>query len=84
MNEVQYIEQYLNRALAPEEHVLMEARLLIDPALRDKVLWQQRSHELVRAYSRKQIRLEIEKAHDRLFIESRFSAFRQTIKNIFR
>lgn len=84
MNETQHIEQYLNRTLAPEEHVLMEARLLIDPALRDTVLWQQRSHELVRAYSRKQIRLEIEKAHHRLFSESRFSSFKQQIKNIFR
>jgi hypothetical protein len=84
MNEVQQIEQYLNRTLAPEEQVLMEARLLLEPALRDKVLWQQRSHELIRAYSRKQIRLEIEKAHERLFSESRFSAFRRHIKHIFR
>ena len=84
MNEVQHIDQYLNRALSPEEHVLMEARLLIDPALRDKVLWQKRSYELIRAYSRKQIRLEIEAAHRRLFRENQFSAFRQTIKNIFK
>lgn len=84
MNEVQHIDQYLNRALSPEEHVLMEARLLIDPALHDKVLWQKRSYELIRAYGRKQIRLEIEAAHRRLFSENQFSAFRQTIKNIFK
>ncbi len=84
MNETQHIEQYLNRALAPEDHLLMEAQLLIDPTLRDKVLWQERSHELVRAYSRKQIRAEIEKAHQRLFSESRFSAFRKKIQHIFK
>lgn len=84
MNETQHIEQYLNRALAPEDHLLMEAQLIIDPTLRDKVLWQERSHLLIKAYSRKQIRSEIEKAHQRLFSESRFSAFRKKIQHIFK
>jgi hypothetical protein len=84
MNDVQHIERYLNSALAPEDHLLMEAQLIIDPALRDKVLWQERSHELIRAYSRKQIRSEIEKAHQRLFSESRFSTFRKKIQHIFK
>lgn len=83
MNEVQLIEQYLSRSLPPEEHLLVEARMIAEPALRDKVLWQQRSHELIRTYSRKQIRREIEAAYQHLFTESRFSAFRQHIKNIF-
>lgn len=84
MNDTQHIEHYLDGTLSPEEHVLMEARLLIDAALREKVLWQQRSHELVRAYGRQQLRLEIARVQKRVFTESRFSAFTQTIKNIFR
>lgn len=84
MNDTQHIQHYLEDALPPEERILMEARLLIDPALREKMLWQQRSHELVRAYGRQQLRLEIAQVQKRLFTESRFSAFTQTIKNIFR
>lgn len=84
MNDTQQIEGFLDRTLSPQEQLLMEARLLIDRGLQEKVQWQQRSHELIRAYGRKQLRLDIERAQQRVFTEKAFSSFRQIINTIFR
>lgn len=83
MSETQYLENYLMGTLAPEENLVMDARLLLDADLHDKVMWQQRTYELVKTYSRKQLKMEIEKVHTKLFSEKRFSSFRQKIKAIF-
>lgn len=83
MSETQYLENYLTGALAPEDSLVMDARLLIDVDLHNKVIWQQRTYELVKTYSRKQLKMEIEKVHNKLFSEKKFSSFRQKIKAIF-
>lgn len=84
MNDTQQIEAFLDKSLSPQDHLLMEARLLIDTGLQEKVLWQKRSHELINAYGRKQLRIDIERAQQRVFTEKAFSTFRQIIKTIFR
>lgn len=84
MNDTQQIEGFLDRSLSPQEQLLMEARLLIDTGLQEKVRWQQRSHELIKAYGRKQLRMDIERAQQRVFTEKAFGTFRQIINSIFR
>lgn len=83
MNDTKQIEDYLNGTLSPEEHLLMQARLLTEPSLNEQMLWQQRSYELVRAYARQQLRAEIASIQKRLFTESRFSSFKKRIQSIF-
>ncbi|MES2133368.1 MAG: hypothetical protein V4506_13555 [Bacteroidota bacterium] len=83
MCEAQYLENYLTGTLSPEDSLVMDARVLLDMGLNDKIIWQQRTYELVKAYGRKQLKMEIEKVHNQLFSEKRFSSFRQKIKNIF-
>lgn len=84
MNKTQHIEDYLSGSLSPEEHLLMEARLLTEPGLHHDVLWQSRSYELIKAYGRQQLRAEIRRAEARLFTESRFNAFQRRISDIFK
>lgn len=84
MNNAELIEHYLRGSLPPEEHLLMEARLLTEPGLHHEVLWQSRSYELIKAYGRQQLRAEIRRAEARLFTESRFSAFQRRIYDIFK
>ena len=83
MSEAQYLEHYLTGTLSHEDSLVMDARVLLDMGLNDKVIWQQRTYELVKAYGRKQLKMEIEAIHAKLFSEKRFSSFRQKIKNIF-
>lgn len=83
MNNTVQIERYLLGGSDPEEQLLMEARLLTEPGLRNDLLWQARTYELVNAYGRRQLRNEIRRAEARVFSESRFEAFRHRITHIF-
>jgi hypothetical protein len=83
MRETELIENYLNGQLKPEDKLLTEARLLVNPDLKDKKYWQQITYRLIKNYSRKQIRNEITQAQNRLFSEKEFAGFRQKIKSIF-
>ena len=84
MNEVQQIEHYLSGTMIPEDRLVMDARLLIDSRLRENVFWQQKTYMLIKNHARKNLRMEIETVHTRLFAEDRFKSFRQKIKNIFK
>jgi hypothetical protein len=84
MSETQHIDAYLNKSLLPADHLLMEAKLILDPELREKTLWQQRTYELVKAYGRKRLREDIERAQTRVFTEQGFSAFRKIIHHLFK
>ena len=83
MTEIQLLENHLCGALSPEDQVLMETRLLLDAELNEKFIWQKRTYDLLKEYGRKQLKLEIEKVHTRLFTEKRFENFREKIKHIF-
>lgn len=83
MNETAYIENYLSGTLSAEEQLLAEARMLLDSELRSKAEWQQHTYALVKQYSRKALKQEIEAVHQKLFAESRFAAFRKKIRRIF-
>ncbi len=83
MNETQQLEAYLKKNLQPDEKLLMDARCLIDPELRDKVYWQQTTYSLIHQYGRKKLRNEIEAIQTVMFSDDRFIGFRNKIKKIF-
>lgn len=82
MNETQDIENYL---LFPQSDnaVLMEARMLLDPQLREKVEWQQKTYAIVQEYGRQKLRNEMDQVHQELFTNDRYISFREKIRNIF-
>jgi hypothetical protein len=83
MNELQQLEYYLQGKLLPDERLLMEARLLLDVQLGDKLTWQQKTYSLIKTYGRKKLRTEIEQVSSRMFSEEKFKSFRKTIQTIF-
>jgi hypothetical protein len=83
MNELQQLEYYLQGKLSPDERLLMEARLLLDVQLGDKLTCQQKTYSLIKAYGRKKLRTEIEQVSNRMFSEEKFKSFRKTIQTIF-
>jgi hypothetical protein len=84
MREIQQIESYLHKQMEPSEAVLMEAKLLLDNELNEKVNWQKQSYALAKFYGRKQLRSEIETVHNCLFTEKRFEKFRNVVLTLFK
>lgn len=83
MNETQWIDDYLRGEISAENKLLLEARLLIDSDLKEKMLWQTKTYALVKNHGRQQLKREIEKVQQRLFSETRFESFSKKIQTIF-
>jgi len=84
LNEIKLIEGYILNSNPPEEALLFEAMRILNPDLPEQVMWQKKTHAIVKQYSRKKLRAEIEVVHQRLFDETEHKSFRQRILNIFR
>ena len=84
MSETQQIERYIQNAMEPQEKLLMDATCLMDATLLDKVQWQRKTYDLIQHYGRQKLRKEIHEVQQRLFSETRFSQFRNKIKNLFK
>lgn len=84
LTETQRIEQFLFRQAKPEEHLLMEAEMYIDPSLIEKVEWQERTYQLIREYGRNQLRKEIRAVSQKLFSEPKHIRFQRKIRSIFK
>jgi hypothetical protein len=78
--ETKQIDDYLFHSA--DAH-LFEAKLIVQPALREKLQWQQRTYELITAFGRRQLKAEIEAVHQQLFSEPEHRSFCQKIKAFF-
>lgn len=84
MNETQQLEAYLKGEMSAENKLVMEARLLLMSGLKEKLEWQEKTYALIKEHGRRQLKLELEKVHQRLFSEKRFESFRKKIESIFK
>ncbi len=81
--QTKQLDNYLRQQLNPEEALLFEARLVLEPELQETFRWQQRTHDLVRAYGRQQLRREIQSAQQKVFQQPEHRRFQQTIRRLF-
>lgn len=79
--ETQEIDQYLLHEMPPAERLVFQARLLITPALREKVRYQRKALQLVRWLAREQKRQELDSLLDQVMQEP---SFRHSITSIFK
>lgn len=79
MNEIREIDDYLRGSLSPEDATVMNARLLLNPALRLKCAAQQKLHAVVRAFARKTMRRELQVRFDEMINEPANAALRREI-----
>lgn len=84
MNETQQLDAYLLGEMSPENKLLLEAHLLLNEHLKEKVFWQEKTHSLIKEHGRRQLKSELEKVHQRLFLEKKFESFRKKIESIFK
>jgi hypothetical protein len=83
LNELRLIENYLLSGLEDGESCLFEAKLILQPKLKEHVYWQNKTYQFVRDYGRKQLKTEIEKIHQTLFNTDEYQPFRQRIMQLF-
>lgn len=83
LNNILETEQYLTGQLAPEDHLIYDARLIVDEDLKEQMHWQQHTYEVIRAYGRMQIKSRLEEMHQRFMTEPQHTSFRNKILKIF-
>lgn len=81
--ETERMEAHLLRRCEPGDSLVFEAKMLLDPELKDKVLWQQKAYHIVKLYGRDQLKQEIESVHQQLFKDEQHQSFRQKIMHLF-
>jgi len=83
LNNIARIEAHLLGSQKPTDALLFEARLLLDDGLQVDVSAQKQVYSLVQQYSRKQLKQEIEAAHEQLFSQPEHLSFKQKITRLF-
>ena len=81
--ETEQIEAHLLRLSEPGDALVFEARLMLEPELRDKMHWQQKTYNIIKQYSRQQLKQEIDAVHRQLFNRPEHAGFRQKIMRLF-
>lgn len=83
LNEIKQIEDYLLQNSSPEEARQFEARLLLEPQLQEKVSWQKKVYNLIRQYSRRQLRRELNVVQNKVFTNQKYTGFQKSITRLF-
>jgi len=83
LNELCLIEYYLLSDDKDGESFLFEAKMILQPELKQQVYWQNKTYQMVRDYGRKQLKNEIDKIHETLFNTDEHQSFRQKVMRFF-
>jgi hypothetical protein len=82
LNNIKSAEDYLLHQSTPEDHLLFEAQLLLSSELKENLLWQKKTYQLVKLYGRKKLKEELEQVHNELFTTNK--GFRNKILSFFK
>lgn len=82
-NELLLIEDYLLSDRKGADKILLEARMVLQPDLKERIFWQEKTHQQIQQFGRLQLRKEIDQVHEKLFIAPEHRTFRQKIMQLF-
>jgi hypothetical protein len=83
LNEIKLIDDHIFNKYIPEDALLFDAMLILNPGLSNQIMWQKKAHVIVQQYGRKKLKAEIEEVHRRLFSEAAHRTFRQRVMGFF-
>ena len=83
ISSMKHIDDYIAGRLSPEEHILFEARELLDPVLKFQVILHKKVISIARLYGRKKMKAEITVIGKKLFTDPSKGAFQQTVRQVF-
>jgi len=78
--EIQEIDRYLFQQMTRTDRLVFQARMILQPELKEKVRLQRKAHAFLRWCSRKDRKDELESIYTRLMNDT---AFNNTINSIF-
>lgn len=84
LNNTRLIEAYLQNKQSPVHRLMFEARLILNPALRSDLCFQEKTYRLVKMYHRKQLKVEFEEMYQRICNNPDNAVFQQNIYQIFK
>jgi hypothetical protein len=84
LNNIKEIDDHVLGTAAPQDGLLFEAKMILNPELRMDVAWHRQTLKLVQQYGRKQLRADIEAVHQQLFTHPKHQSFRETILRYFK
>jgi hypothetical protein len=84
LNNIKEIDDHVLGVAAPQNGLLFEAKMILNPELRLDVAWHRQTLTLVQQYGRQQLRADIEAVHQQLFTQPEHQSFRQTILRFFK
>jgi hypothetical protein len=84
LNNIKEIDNHVLGLASPQDSLLFEARMIINPELKLDVAWHRQTLTLVQQYGRKQLRADIEAVHNQLFTQPQHLSFRQSILRFFK
>jgi hypothetical protein len=84
LNNIKEMDDHVLGFHAPQDGLLFEAKMILNPELKLDVAWHKQTLTLVQQYGRKQLRADIEAVHNQLFTQPEHNSFRQTILRFFK
>jgi len=84
LNNIKAIEDHLFGFNAPGDSLVFEVRMILNSSLRDEVQQQKDTYDIIRQYSRKQLKAEIAAVQNKLTHEPQHRGFMQKIINLFK
>jgi hypothetical protein len=77
LNNIKEIDDHVLGLAAPQNGLLFEAKMILNPELRLDVAWHRQTLTLVQQYGRQQLRADIEAVHQQLFTQPEHQTFRR-------
>jgi hypothetical protein len=84
LTEIAEIDDHLFNREQPGEALLFEAKLILSPELKDRVMWQKQTLNLVQQYGRNNLRTQIAAVHRQLFSLPQHQSFAQKVMRLFK
>jgi hypothetical protein len=84
LNNIKEVDDHLLGLSAPQDSLLFEAKMILNPELPLNVMWHKQTLNLVQQYGREQLRADIEAVHNQLFTRPEHRSFRQNILRFFK
>ena len=83
-NEIQQVDDFLQGCMPPQERLIVEAKLILNPVFRASVQLQQQFHSLIVKYARRKLKAETEFIHQKLFTNPDRKIFQDEIHQLFK
>jgi hypothetical protein len=83
LKNIKTIDDFYMGILAPEEAVLFQANVLLNPNLAEDLQLHMNTHAAIRDYSRQVLKKEIEAAGDKFFNAAQYQGMLAYVRSLF-